>query len=85
VEIALAKSVRRRAASAAEMDFGSAFRGPQKMLVSAPGVTISRSCGIIFATAGFGSVMPRDMPVRINAIAPSAQRGNSRTRFRKRW
>ncbi len=73
-----------RAASAAEKSFGMATTGPQKMLASGVGVTISRSCGIIFITAGRGSVMPRDMPARISAMAPSAQRGNSRTRFRKR-
>ncbi len=63
---------------------GIAAIGPQKMLASAVGVTMSRSCGTTLATAGRGNVMPRDMPVRIIAMAPSAQRGNSRTRFRKR-
>ena len=70
-----------RSRSAAGKSAGIAVIGPQKMLASAVGVTMSRSCGTILATAGRGSVMPRDMPVRISAMAPSAQRGNSRTRF----
>jgi hypothetical protein len=54
------------------------------MLSSGFAVTISRNCGTTLAIAGRGNVMPRVIPVRIIVMAPSAQRGNCRSRARKR-
>ena len=40
--------------------------------------------GTVFAIDARGNVTPRAMPSRMRAIAPSTQRGNWRTRLRKR-